>query len=155
MRSGRPGVGAVLRGWRSCLVDCAVWALAVVAAVWARFDFDPSAVQPGGVATVAIMAIGAQLAIGYLLGVYRSRYWPGSVEEAKAVGITVLSTGNVPALERLIGQAGRTFGMERHVLSTITEHLGADCCAREGRARGRAGQVSSGRGQDHAERPRR
>ena len=93
MGSGKPGVRAVLRGWRWCLIDCAVWALAVVAAVWARFDFDPSAVQLGGVATVVIMAIGAQLAIGFLLGVYRSRYWPGSVDEAKAVGITALSTG--------------------------------------------------------------
>ncbi len=88
MGSGKPGVRAVLREWRWCLVDCAVWALAVFAAVWARFDFDPSALEVGGVATVVIMAIGGQLAIGFLVGIYRSRYWPGSIDEAKAVGIT-------------------------------------------------------------------
>jgi len=76
-----------------------------VAAVWARFDFDPSAIKFGGVATVVIMAIGGQSAIGFLMGVYRSRYWPGSVDEAKAVGITVLSTGVFLTIVALAAQS--------------------------------------------------
>jgi FlaA1/EpsC-like NDP-sugar epimerase len=79
--------------------------LAVVAAIWARFDFDPSAIEFRGVATVVIMAIGAQVAIGFLLGVYRARYWPGSVDEAKAVGITALATGLFLAVVALAAES--------------------------------------------------
>src|SRR6186997_406823 len=105
MRSGKLEIRVALRGWRWCLVDCAVWTLAVVAAVWARFDFDPSAVEFGGVATIVIMATGSQLAIGFLLGVYRSRYWPGSVDEAKAAGLTALSTGLVLSVVALAAES--------------------------------------------------
>jgi FlaA1/EpsC-like NDP-sugar epimerase len=73
---------------RSLAVDSTVWALALLVATWARFDFHLAMVDIGGWVTVALLASVVNGVVGCAFGVYRHRYVPGSFEESVALAMT-------------------------------------------------------------------
>lgn len=79
-------------------VDLAAWAIALTSVALLRIDFRASDIEPAYLLlTIAIVAV-IQLAVGYITGVYRSRWWTGSFDEAIAVGTTTAITSVVLAL---------------------------------------------------------
>lgn len=66
-------------------IDALLWYLAVVAAVWARYDFLPELAQVQHAILFATGAAALQLLVGLLSGVYFGRYRAGSFEEAEAI----------------------------------------------------------------------
>lgn len=76
-------------------VDATLWFVAVLAAVWARYDFTPHVVQGRQTLLFATGAVLAQLVVGIASGVYIGRYRAGSFEEAQAIaaGTVVIGLG--------------------------------------------------------------
>lgn len=68
-------------------VDAAAWAAALMLTTWARLEFEVTALDNWGVATVAMVAVGAQVVWGVVAGLYPGRWRLGSFYEAGAVGI--------------------------------------------------------------------
>mgnify|MGYP002718326578 CR=1 FL=1 len=67
--------------WRWAGVDGAVWFLAVVFAVFLRFDFDLGLAFASGTLIAAVAATGLHLAVGSLFGPYAVGHSRGSFEE--------------------------------------------------------------------------
>lgn len=74
----------------AALVDGAAWAFGVLIAVALRFEFQMDA--RGWVATIVLglAAGGLQIAVGYLLALYRGRFTYGSFDEVRAIGTVVV-----------------------------------------------------------------
>jgi FlaA1/EpsC-like NDP-sugar epimerase len=88
-----------------CLIpDSAVWFTALLAATWARFDFEPEAMNAGPAIIIAAIAVLVNGAVGSAIGIYRRRYIPGSFEECVA-----LAMGAAASTSLLLG----TFGFIR------------------------------------------
>ncbi len=81
--------------WRWYPIDALLWYGSVVAAVWARYDFQPDTPQLHKALVFATGAAVGQLLVGLTSGVYLGRYPGGSFEEAKAIagGTIVLGLG--------------------------------------------------------------
>lgn len=70
-------------------VDAAAWTVALIAAVWLRYEFDvPSTAWPTLLALVATTAL-AQLLLGYAIHLYRNRFPYGSFEEVRVLAATM------------------------------------------------------------------
>lgn len=79
---------------RQAGADAASWAVAIGIAAVLRFEFDLTAVDWSGAATVALLAAALQLVIGSGVGLYAGRWRFGSFEEVvhvvRAVAITAV-----------------------------------------------------------------
>lgn len=74
-------------------VDAALWYSAVIAAVWARYDFQPQIPQLHQAIVFATGAAGAQLVLGLASGLYIGRFRGGSFEEAQAIAMDTVVVG--------------------------------------------------------------
>jgi FlaA1/EpsC-like NDP-sugar epimerase len=79
--------------WRWYPIDAVLWYGSVIAAVWARYDFQPQTPRLQQALVFATGAAAAQLVVGITSGVYRGRYQGGSFEEAKSVAGGTLVVG--------------------------------------------------------------
>jgi FlaA1/EpsC-like NDP-sugar epimerase len=77
------------------LVDAGAWALGLVAAVAARYDFDLGAAPMTAVAVAVGIAVVLHTVIGHQQFLYRGRYGFGTFDEVRAVFTTVLAVGLV------------------------------------------------------------
>ena len=75
-------------------LDGLAWVAAIPFATVARYDFQLDPVSWAGVACAVLAAATLQGVIGMLLGLYRRQYHYGSLEEVRALGLTML--GVVP-----------------------------------------------------------
>jgi FlaA1/EpsC-like NDP-sugar epimerase len=71
----------------AALADSAVWFSALLAATWARFDFELEAVNAGPAVGVAAIALLVNGAVGCAMGIYRRRYVLASFEECLALAM--------------------------------------------------------------------
>jgi FlaA1/EpsC-like NDP-sugar epimerase len=78
------------------------WMLAIVAASLLRFDFSFSAPDWGGVAAMVPVVVGAQVAAGWALGLYRGRSQVGSFDEMTALVTTTLSAAGLGFVVNLV-----------------------------------------------------
>ena len=87
MKRDRPTVDAaqVMSASPWWVPDTAMWFIAVWAATWARFDFEPEHMKVGPTAIVAAMAAIVVGAVGSAMGIYRRRYIVASFEECVAL----------------------------------------------------------------------
>jgi len=85
-----------LRRWVWAAVDAAIWFVAIFAATWLRYDFDPEAAFVVGTLAFAGVAVLAHLLVGALVGPYAVGHQRGSFEESLDVAQTVVVT--TPAL---------------------------------------------------------
>jgi FlaA1/EpsC-like NDP-sugar epimerase len=70
-------------------VDAAAWALGLLAAVWTRYEGGLSPARIMAVALVAAVAATLHGTVGHSLYLYRGRYAFGSLDEVRAVALTV------------------------------------------------------------------
>jgi len=77
------------------LVDAGVWAAAVFAATWLRFDFQPDVALVGGTFLFAAIAAASHLLIGSLIGPYAVGHQRGSFEESTDIAraVVLVTTG--------------------------------------------------------------
>ncbi len=74
---------------RLAAADAAGWGVALFAALVLRFNFAPSGAALVDAATILPVAVCAQWVIGYVFGIYRSRWRVGSIDEVPALAATV------------------------------------------------------------------
>lgn len=95
--------GTAALGWVSpYALDVAAWWLAIVLAVFFRFDFDPTDVRWVPLAVLCVAAAAIQLFAGWALYLYRGRHPLGSFAEVRALLATVISTGITTAVPLLL-----------------------------------------------------
>ncbi|HVX18456.1 MAG TPA: nucleoside-diphosphate sugar epimerase/dehydratase [Acidimicrobiales bacterium] len=80
------------------VLDALAWIVAVVLAVWSRYDFESNRVHWGHLFVIAVGAAILQLVVGWAIGLYRGRWRFGSFEEVAALAEAVAITGAVGAL---------------------------------------------------------
>lgn len=83
-------------------LDALSWLVAVVFAVLLRYDFSLETVTWGAVWLVATATMLVGGALGYVTGLYRRRFVPGSFAEVRTIMAVVLSTGLVVGLPVLV-----------------------------------------------------
>jgi FlaA1/EpsC-like NDP-sugar epimerase len=93
----RPAVDAAqaILGSRCLIPDSAVWFSALLAATWARFDFELEVIDAGPAAIIAGIAVLVNVAVGNVIGIYRHRFIPGSFEECVALAMGALASTTV------------------------------------------------------------
>jgi FlaA1/EpsC-like NDP-sugar epimerase len=74
------------------LFDGAIWFMAIYAATWLRFDFEPADVLVSTTLTFAAAAAVGHLLVGWLIGPYRVGHERGSFEETTDIVRTVMVT---------------------------------------------------------------
>lgn len=72
-------------------VDAEAWVIAIVFAVLFRFDFVVGRVNWLSVGILAVLAMGMQCIVGWLLALYRGRHQHGAFHEAQTLLATVLT----------------------------------------------------------------
>ncbi len=84
---------------RLTATDMMLWPIAITAAVYARYDYSFGTVDWSRMIAVWLVAMAAQLAWGYGVGLYRGRWRLGSFEETAWVGIgaTLITLGLLSA----------------------------------------------------------
>jgi hypothetical protein len=75
-----------LRRWVWAFIDAVIWIIAIYGATWLRYDFDRRPVFVNGAGLFAIVAAGATILVGALIGPYGVGHTRGSFEEAIDVG---------------------------------------------------------------------
>jgi FlaA1/EpsC-like NDP-sugar epimerase len=83
-------------------LDALAWAVALVFAISLRYDFTYQDVVWHAVLGVAAVAIIVSAVLGFMTGLYRRRFVPGSFAEVRAIVLVVLVTGLVVGLPVLI-----------------------------------------------------
>lgn len=105
-----PGVttGRSTRAASQAAIDSLCWTMALLFAIWSRFEFVlPSPYLRAGLTATAIVITAHQI-IGHALFLYRGRYIYGSFEEVRAVTSTATATafllfaGNLTLPDRLL-----------------------------------------------------
>lgn len=71
------------------LLDATAWAIAILAALVLRFDFNLSRIHPGWTAAVIGITIVLQLVAGWVFWLYRNRYEVGSFDEVRALVLDI------------------------------------------------------------------
>ncbi|WP_240474218.1 nucleoside-diphosphate sugar epimerase/dehydratase [Intrasporangium chromatireducens] len=71
------------------MIDGVIWAFSIYLAIWVRLDFTLQPQFARGTALVALGAVVAHLAVGYLVGPYAVGHVRGSFEEIVDLGLTV------------------------------------------------------------------
>src|SRR3978361_523932 len=72
--------------------DAPMWAMGLTFAVWARYEFAARPVEATKLLAILPIAAGFQVAIGWLIGLYRGAYRYGTFDELAPLAATVLST---------------------------------------------------------------
>src|SRR5262245_47382303 len=70
-------------------VDATAWTLGLIAAVWTRYEGGLSPARLAAVLLVAGVATALHGTVGHSLYLYRGRYAFGSLDEVRAVALTV------------------------------------------------------------------
>lgn len=83
-------VGQRRRRFVAAVVDSLAWVIGIFAAVTLRFEFDLTTTGWIATLTLALLAAGLQVIIGYYFAFYRGRYTYGSFEEVRMLGLAVL-----------------------------------------------------------------
>lgn len=86
------------RNTAQAAVDVTAWAIALTGVWLLRIDFRAREIEPAYLLVTIALAALIQLTVGYVTGVYRSRWWTGSFDESIALGITTATTAVVLAL---------------------------------------------------------
>ncbi|TFB82587.1 polysaccharide biosynthesis protein [Cryobacterium algoricola] len=81
------------RQWKSLLLDCAAWAVALYTVGWISLDFGIAANEWYPITLLVLVAILGQCIFGALCALYVNRFLPGSFNELKALLGAVLLTG--------------------------------------------------------------
>ncbi len=84
------------------LLDVASWVLAIVFAVSLRYDFLYDDVTWSSAFVVAGLTALVSAVLGYVTGLYRRRFVPGSFAEVRALVVVVIGTGLLVGLPTLI-----------------------------------------------------
>ncbi|KRB36257.1 polysaccharide biosynthesis protein [Microbacterium sp. Root180] len=80
------------------IMDCVAWFLAVILAVLLRYEFDVSAVAWLWVLALAAFAAGLQALLGWVFHVYRGRFGSRSLDEVRALVLTLVVEAVVLAI---------------------------------------------------------
>ncbi|EFV93524.1 putative nucleoside-diphosphate sugar epimerase [Dietzia cinnamea P4] len=76
------------------LTDALVWAIMLIAGLWMRYDFSLAALNQSigsaGFAWVLLALVITSSSVGWLLGIYRGRYLPGSIQEVSVLTFTLV-----------------------------------------------------------------
>lgn len=83
-------------------LDAFTWGVALVFAISLRYDFAYQDVVWHAVLGVAVVTIFVSAVLGFITGLYRRRFVPGSFAEVRAIVLVVLVTGLVVGLPVLI-----------------------------------------------------
>jgi FlaA1/EpsC-like NDP-sugar epimerase len=75
-------------------VDAAAWALGLLAAAWTRYEGSLSPARLAAVLVVAAVAVMLHGMVGHSLYLYRGRYAFGSLDEVRAVALTVAAVAS-------------------------------------------------------------
>ncbi len=94
-----------VRSGGQALWDAAAWPIAIIVAVFLRYDGAPPANALTQAATLAILAALAQVALGYLFHLYRGRYRFGSFDEVLGVTVTATLVAATVFIVRLTAQS--------------------------------------------------
>lgn len=103
-RRRRDLVEQTLRRISTPLVDCAVWAAALVLSDLLRYQFDPDRTFSGDLGSVVVLAVILQVGVGIVTQLYRVRWRIASFEEFMALSLTV---GVVATVLLVVNTAGR------------------------------------------------
>jgi FlaA1/EpsC-like NDP-sugar epimerase len=82
--------------------DSAAWFVGLFAAAWFRYDGNVALIDVDGLLQVLIVALVTHWAIAVVLQRYRGRYWPGSVDDAIGVTVTMGLVGVIVFLVVLL-----------------------------------------------------
>lgn len=99
-------------------LDALAWFLAVVLAVWLRYEFAVPAAAWGGVLAFALGAVALQTLLGFLFGLYRGRHPYGTFDEVKTVTLVAAVVGLVTSL--LVFVVGTAWDVPRSVFLIAT-----------------------------------
>jgi FlaA1/EpsC-like NDP-sugar epimerase len=91
------------------VLDSGAWIVALVAAVFFRYEFDEALIAWLPLAALALVAVIFQLMLGWAFWLYRGRFNYGSFEEVRSLLYTVLSVSAVISLPVLL------FGTSLHI----------------------------------------
>ena len=84
------------------LLDAVAWTVAIVVAVWLRYEFGFADTNWLAMGVLCLVAAGTQLGAGLMLSLYRRRYHVGSFDEVLSLAGSVLLTAVVIGLPILI-----------------------------------------------------
>ncbi len=102
------GSGTTFRSMRAnmrvfqYLFDALAWMVAIVVAVWLRFEFAFDDTNWFAMLMICLAAAAAQLVAGLILSLYRRRYHVGSFDEVLSLTGSVLLTAAVVGIPILI-----------------------------------------------------
>lgn len=82
--------------------DALAWVVAVMLAVWLRFEFEVPGASWAGALAFSLVAVAAQTVLGYLSGIYRGRHPYGTFDEVKTVSLVTLVVGLTASILVLI-----------------------------------------------------
>jgi FlaA1/EpsC-like NDP-sugar epimerase len=111
------GSGTTLRSIRASMrvfqycFDAMAWIVAVVVAVWLRYEFHFQDTNWIAMAVICLVAAVAQLGAGLMLSLYRRRYQVGSFDEVLSLSGSVLLTAAVIGVPILV--FGNEIGVPR------------------------------------------
>lgn len=105
---GIPGVRGYFSGVSPWLpIDAGMWLAMVIAALWLRFDFSVDtlgrALQDTSFYVVLGCLIGVSWTVGWLTGLYRGRFVPGSLLETAVLTVTFAGTSILVFLVHIVG----------------------------------------------------
>lgn len=100
------------------LLDAAAWTIAIVLAFWLRYEFAiPGAAVVPMLWLVAVTVL-EQLLMGFVFELYRGRFSFGSIEEVRALALSVISTSVLVGLPVMIFATG--IGIPRSIFLIAT-----------------------------------
>ncbi|HXF03326.1 MAG TPA: nucleoside-diphosphate sugar epimerase/dehydratase [Arthrobacter sp.] len=91
--------------WSQILLDSLAWVVAILLAVFLRYEMALSAAKIPGIILLCALAIAAQVAVGSAFALYKGRYSFGSFHEAKLLVMVTISVSVILTLGLL------TFGI--------------------------------------------
>jgi FlaA1/EpsC-like NDP-sugar epimerase len=91
--------------WSQILLDSLAWVVAILLAVFLRYEMALSPAKIPGIILLCVLAIAAQVAVGSAFALYKGRYSFGSFHEAKLLVMVTISVSVILTLGLL------TFGI--------------------------------------------
>ncbi|MEX5306688.1 nucleoside-diphosphate sugar epimerase/dehydratase [Kocuria sp. CPCC 205258] len=90
--------------WIQMLLDSVAWVVALVLALVLRYEMELQFISAPGLLLVSLVAVAAQLVVGFSFALYKGRYSFGSFDEAKLlVVVTLIVTAVVQVLLLVVG----------------------------------------------------
>ena len=88
--------------WSQILLDSLAWVLAIVLAVFLRYEMTLSLTKIPGIILLCAVAIAAQMAVGSAFALYKGRYSFGSFHEAKLLVMVTISVSLILSVGLLL-----------------------------------------------------